>query len=251
MAGDARKPRPGPKRDTYGYQTLRPINWLVFLLPLLAFFQWGMMTYGTELLVPRYLQGFLRFFGGGAAWLPGVFIVVVLLAQQAAHKDGWAVQPTAVAGMAGESIFWTFPLIALNLVTGYAAAPKAAASWLSPQASDAVQKGLYAVGAGIYEEFVFRLILISLLMLIFVDILGLRRDAVAIGAVLVSALLFALCHFTYPELAGNAHFDRGRFIFFVTAGVYWGGLFVFRGLAVAAGSHILWDLYALLASDNA
>ncbi len=35
------------------------------------------------------------------------------------------------------------------------------------------------------------------------------------------------------------------FIFLAVAGTLWGALYVYRGFAVAVGSHIVWNLYAL------
>ena len=238
------------RRKGYGYQTLRPINCLIFIALPLAFFQWGAANYGTDLVTPQHLHSLLRFFGATAAYLPALMIVFVLLAQQAAHKDGWSVQPKAIAGMLGESIFWTGPLIVLSLVTGHVTANAAASIAESPQGQQALQHALRAIGAGIYEEFVFRLIFISLAMLIFVDILGLRKDVIAVGAVIVAAVIFSLGHFTPEELTGQVHFERGRFLFLATAGVYWGALFVFRGFGIAVGCHILWDVFVLISQPT-
>jgi hypothetical protein len=234
------------KAGGYIAQTLRPVNNLLLVAPLLLFFHWGAATYGTDLVAPRAMHSLLRFFGATAVWLPAMLIAVVLIAQQIGHKDpcGWAPSGKALAGMLGEAIFWTCPLIAVSLVSG-AAAHQAAVLDLSPAGQYWMQQMLQAVGAGVYEEFTFRVVFVSLLLLVLVDIAGLRKDVTAVAAVLVSAVLFSLAHFS-----GEAAFDRGRFLFLAVAGVYWGGLYVFRGFGIAAGCHVLWDVYVSLAAGS-
>jgi len=53
--------------------------------------------------------------------------------------------------------------------------------------------GLYvlAIGAGIYEELVFRLIAFAVLSLLLHDLLGLPRRRTALAVVLISALAFS------------------------------------------------------------
>ncbi len=101
-----------------------------------------------------------------------------------------------------------------------------------------------AVGAGIYEEFFFRLVLVSVAMAIFVDLLKLPAAKVAIAAVCVSATLFALCHWENLALPGG--FAWQKFFFLLLAGLLWGVIYIHRGLGIAIGSHIVWDLYAMV-----
>ena len=123
MAKEPRKPKP----NTYQGQDAAPLNNLVFILPMLVIFQAGTAFYGTNLLAPRDLHKLLKYFGATAAYLPAVFVVVVMLVQHALHKDPWEIQPKALAGMLGESIIWMIPLIVLVHVAGYLAAGAQAA----------------------------------------------------------------------------------------------------------------------------
>ena len=232
------------RRDNYSRQTLRPLNCLVFILPLLLFFQIGTAYYGTALFAPRDLHKLLRYFGATAAYLPVVLIVAVLLTQHLARRDPWQVRPKALAGMFAESMVWAAPLVAMNYLTGLL--PAAAAE---PGAENALRQILTSVGAGIYEEFIFRLIFISLIMLIFVDVFELRKDVVAVLTVIVSAVLFGLYHFSGAQLLGGQGFSWPRLLFFTTAGVYLGGLFVFRGFGVAVGAHAAYNIYVFVCAS--
>ncbi|HOF18283.1 MAG TPA: CPBP family intramembrane metalloprotease [Phycisphaerae bacterium] len=242
MASDGSgKPR---RKDNYFHQTQRPLNCLVFILPGLVFFHVGSAVYGgSRLLVPQWVGQVLRYFGGTAAFLPPLLIVVTLLLVHAAHKDPWKIHPKALAGMFGESIAWTLPLIALGFFTRRIAAQPG--SLLTAEGDKLLQNVLLAFGAGIYEEFIFRFLLISLALLIFVDLATLRKDIVTFVAVLAGAGLFSLCHFTGESVAGDTAFNWSQFTFLATAGVLWGTLFVYRGFGIAVGAHIFWDLYVL------
>ncbi len=105
-----------------------------------------------------------------------------------------------------------------------------------------------SLGAGIYEELVFRLGLMSVLVW-----LGMRAVAawslpkwVAGGmAVVVSALAFSWFH----HLCGEP-FDRTRFVFRTMAGVLLGGLMWGRGYGVCVYTHTIYNLYFYLATHG-
>ena len=166
--------------------------------------------------------------------------MAVLLIQQLLHRRPWKVQRKAVAGMVAESVIWTIPLLAVAYLSGHGLAGSVA----TPAGAGLLTKILTAFGAGIYEEFVFRMVLISLLVLLLADVAGLRRDLVTVGAVILAAVLFSLCHFRM--LGGSDDFAWDGLVFRSVAGVLWGALFIYRGFGIAVGSHIVWDIYVLV-----
>lgn len=234
--------------DTYRRQTLRPLNGLLFILPMLLFFQVGSGYYGTSLLAPRHLHKLLKYFGATAAYLPPLTIVLVLLSQQVLHRpaaDRWKIRPNVLAGMFGESILWMIPLIGLSRLAGRLLAHQATSSpaggW-----EDVLRRSLLAVGAGIYEEFLFRLVFICLTLLVAVDIFGLKKELFAVVAVVLGALTFSLYHFSGSQLADMSSFPWTEFAFRAAAGVYLGGLFVLRGFGIAVGAHAFYNIYVLV-----
>ena len=226
------------QRDSYFHATQRPVNSLIFLLPLLGFFHVGKVLYGAE---PLLVGRFLEFFGATATFLPALAIALVLLLQQAARRDGWKVQPAALAGMVAESLVYTLPLIALSFFTN----PTVSANTGAAGGQQFWEEIFRGVGAGIYEEFLFRLLLVGLGLLLLVDILELNETASAFCVIVLGGLLFSLVHF---DLVGaDQPFDWGSFIFLAIAGMFWGLLYTKRGFGIAVGSHILWDLYVVIA----
>jgi membrane protease YdiL (CAAX protease family) len=251
MSAMASPPRPDrPNRSGYAYLTHRPLNNLLFILPALLFFQVGSMAYDSNLLAPRHLGRLLRFFGGTAPYLPALLIVVVLLVQHVIRRDRWRAQPWVLVGMLGESLGWVLPLIAMSHVTGKAFLPVAAGPVAGPScqavttaaAPGLMHQVLLAVGAGIYEEFIFRLALVSLALLVFVDVFELPRDGVALAAVGVAAVLFSFYHLSLAQLANWSNFPAFALVFRMLAGAYLGGLYLLRGFGVAVGTHTLWNL---------
>ncbi len=230
--------------DRYFQQSRYPLNSLVLVGPLLIVFHLGSGGADINLLAPHLIGKFLAHFGATADILPPVLIVAALLIQQAMAKRPWKVQPFPIAGMVAESILWTIPLIAISQVTGrlilqYAPPAQAGAN----EVYSASAKVSLAIGAGIYEEFLFRLAFISLALLLFVDVFGLKKRLVAATAIILGAIVFSLCHFSPAQLLDPALLDWPKLIFLTMAGLLWGCIYTYRGFGIAVGSHILWDLY--------
>jgi hypothetical protein len=94
------------------------------------------------------------------------------------------------------------------------------------------------LGAGVYEEALFRLALVPL----FFGVLRLLQMPTVLAsslAVTSSALLFSLAH--HAGTPGEA-FTWFAFIFRWLAGVYFAWVFVVRGFGVAVGTHSAYDV---------
>jgi membrane protease YdiL (CAAX protease family) len=96
------------------------------------------------------------------------------------------------------------------------------------------------LGAGIYEELLFRLILLSGVLWM------LKRAGAAprlrlVGAILLTSLLFAAAHYVGPHGEPLHWFS---FLFRFLAGVFFAVLFVYRGFGIAAGAHAGYDVLA-------
>jgi hypothetical protein len=95
-----------------------------------------------------------------------------------------------------------------------------------------------AVGAGIYEELLFRFFLISLLILIFDKLAGGKRSVYTVLAVAIAAILFSAFHY----IGGREAFAFDSFIFRFYAGAILGALFVARGIGVTSYTHAIYNL---------
>jgi membrane protease YdiL (CAAX protease family) len=100
-----------------------------------------------------------------------------------------------------------------------------------------------SLGAGVYEETVFRLGIMAGLAALLERGVGFRRWASALVALIVSSVLFSAMHHIPPY---GDPFTIGVFTFRVLAGACFALIFWFRGFAVAVYTHALYDLYVLV-----
>jgi hypothetical protein len=101
-----------------------------------------------------------------------------------------------------------------------------------------------SLGAGIYEELLFRVLLVSALVAI-ASALRWPRPAAVGFAVVGSALVFSAFHYIGPL---GDQFTIASFAFRAVAGLMLSGLYVARGFGVTAWTHALYDVaLALLA----
>jgi membrane protease YdiL (CAAX protease family) len=129
------------------------------------------------------------------------------------------------------------PIMTAGASGGEAALASSSDILLAATAPDWRGMVVLSLGAGIYEELVFRLIAFAALSLVFVDLLkGDRRRAGPL-IVVVAAVLFALYHYKGPEA-----FTWPTFVFRTVAGLYFGVVFLVRGFGVTVGSHAAYDI---------
>lgn len=94
------------------------------------------------------------------------------------------------------------------------------------------------MGAGIYEEAIFRLVLFSALRVLLVIGDFPRSTATALAAA-ISAVLFAAAHHLGTGVEG---FNATVFLYRTLAGLYFAGLFALRGFGIAVGAHAGYDV---------
>jgi len=106
-----------------------------------------------------------------------------------------------------------------------------------------VARVVMSFGAGVYEETVFRLGLMTGLTALFERGLGFRRWLAMLAGLALSSVLFSAMHHIPPY---GDPFAVGVFTFRVLAGACFGLLFWYRGFAVAVYTHALYDLWVLV-----
>lgn len=230
MAKDSKKRSSGGARGLLA----KPLESLVFLLPLIVFYELGSWHAKERVIAFDFVWRFLELFGPVGALAPSLAVVVILLATHFASREPFRVRWPRVALMYLEAAALAMPLLLMVRLLNSGAL--AGGSGTSDGLLDQIA---LSVGAGIYEELVFRLVMISLIVMIGVDILRLDRAGVAAFAVIASSLFFAAHH--HPPI-GNDPFSAGAFAFRTAAGMYLAGIFWFRGYGPAAGCHAAYNI---------
>jgi hypothetical protein len=99
---------------------------------------------------------------------------------------------------------------------------------------------MVSLGAGIYEELLFRVLLVSALMLIARKVFGWSRGGASVFAVMLGALIFSAFHYIGPF---GDRFTLASFTFRAVAGLLFSGLYVLRGFGITAWTHALYDVF--------
>ena len=96
-----------------------------------------------------------------------------------------------------------------------------------------------AIGAGIWEELLFRVGLIGMLIYLMENFLGYSQLFASLVAVIIGAFFFSYFHYI-GELGDIFTFKS--FSLRAIAGVFLGSLYIFRGFGITAYTHIFYDM---------
>lgn len=99
---------------------------------------------------------------------------------------------------------------------------------------------MISLGAGVYEELLFRVILVSGLAGIARRAFGWRATTSGLFAAGVGALIFSAFHYIGPY---GDRLELGSFTFRAVAGVLFSGLYLLRGFGITAWTHALYDVF--------
>lgn len=235
--------RPLPR--SYLQRSQMPLASLIFLLPFIIFYEIGTRQFAFDaahqteqrIIAFNLMQEFFGWFGATGRYMPAAAVVVILLSVHIAHNDPWTVKPGTLVGMAIEGAAWALPLLVLGTL---------AARWLAQHLPLLTGGGdwrtllVLSFGAGIYEEMVFRLIALTVLHMVFIDVLRMRKSAGYLLMVVISSLAFAFYHYL-----GFEAFSWRSLVFRTGAGVYFAVIFLTRGFGVTAFSHSCYDIFVI------
>ena len=219
---------------------------LILIFPLLIVYQLGvLLTYpmlnGADF-VSGLLFGQLRF--TQPQYLFFVLLVTVgFLATVVMLRRRQPFQTRIVVPIVLESTIYALTmgsLIVLVMTKVFGISPRLAAA---VEQQGILARVVMSLGAGVYEELVFRLGLLGGLFYVADRVFRWGKWPSLALALLLSSLAFSAAHHV-PPYGDPLQIDV--FTFRALAGVFFGLLFWFRGLAVAVYTHALYDVYVLL-----
>lgn len=234
--------------DSYWSLARSPLHCLIFLLPLLTIYEVGVLWMGGSRATfmrngaDYWMRTWLLQQGWEFEWLLPVLVISALLAWQVVGRYPWAVRLDTLIGMGAESLLFACVLLLLGqtqdiVFQQYIDPPQLAvsptAAWGSPTA-----RTVSFVGAGIYEEVLFRLLALPL-GFVALRILLVPDRLATVLAVVGTSLLFSLAHYIGP---GADTFHYFSFVFRTVAGLFFAILFVLRGFGITVGAHAVYDV---------
>ncbi len=255
---------PAPAVD-YWVDSKRPLASLIFLLPLLTAYEWGVRWFdATHIAAVRngadtWMQTWLLQVGVNRPWVLPALIVAILCGWHLVRRYPSRVSFETLIGMFSESLLGAILLLVLGQVLSlsFRHAGWMPAETITMEVPTRLASAVGFLGAGIYEEVLFRLLLLPATFLGLRTILIPRRTA-AVVAVLSTSLIFSLAHYVTPTggetLLSLAAFSQATqqvtatpeawfgFGFRMLAGVVFAVLFLLRGFGITVGCHALYDL---------
>jgi len=186
-------------RSDYWHESRRPLTSLVFVLPLLFLYEGGVLLLGPSAVrngADVWLRTLLDWLGFGQYFLLPVLTIGALLAWHHTRREPWQVRPRVLHRMLLESLALALVLLVVAHVQGALlmrwemSAPLVAlelpvGQWLARLVS--------FFGAGIYEEVLFRLLMLPGIAAL-IAFCGVAPRMRIVSAVLLTSLLFSLVH---------------------------------------------------------
>ena len=221
-----------------------PLYSFIFTLPLFLLYEVGIflissrhidqLRNGADVLMRQVLESFgiYGMYGFGGTFLIG-FLIAFL--RQKKNLRTSEIESRFLLIMFFESIVWATLLVIMMIKIP---------TFLSLSNEDhLIQQVVLAIGAGIYEEFVFRVLLISGLAILFGLIFNWGEFGKTFLSVIISSAIFSIFHFF------GSYGDTFSFpLFFVRffAGIFLAMIYIFRGFGITAYAHSIYDLFVLV-----
>ncbi|HVJ69481.1 MAG TPA: CPBP family glutamic-type intramembrane protease [Caulifigura sp.] len=243
----------------YWDEARRPLASLLFLAPLLISYEAAVVSLagaGLRNGADAWMRGWLGGLGFQFPWILPAVVGATLFGWHRVKRDTAQFQASTFLGMLGESLLFALVLIlcgqSLHSVMGEPLPNAMIAKW---NVSSMQLRVISSVGAGLYEEFLFRLLLVPALITATGFVIR-NRVVAAVLSVAASSLIFAAAHYLPPAasaLSPLAYLEAVEavwqepplwygFLFRGLAGSAFGTLFVMRGFGVTVGSHAFYDV---------
>ena len=216
----------------------------LFTLPLfflyeinILFLSWDdilVVRNGADFLMRNILESFdiYGLYGLGLVFFLGLLVTYIFFIKEDQQQE---VNVNFLFIMLAESIFWSVVLYFLLF--------KFMVLLMNPVGKTILQQVTLAIGAGIYEEFLFRVLLIAGLSGILGFVFMWDKTFKSIIAVVLSGGIFSAFHFMgeYGDF-----FSMELFLIRFFAGLILGVLYMYRGFGITAYTHSIYDLIVLI-----
>ena len=176
----------------------------------------------------------------------GVIVVVgIALVLRDLRQSRDRLRPGIFAGMLGESVLLASVFgIVVGVTTAKLLGSLHALSLGPIDQTTWSTRMMLSLGAGLYEELFFRVLLVTGIAAGARIILGLGAKASGVIAASAGALIFSAFHYIGPY---GDKLELQSFVFRALSGLAFSGLYLMRGFGITAWTHALYDAFLLLA----
>ena len=238
----------------YLVESRRPLTSLAFLAVPLLVYELGVLTLGPDAIrdgvdarngIDVLLRDLLQSLGFGQYFLLPILTISGLLAWHHTTGDAWRISWGAAWGMLVECTLLAALLVVIVSLFGRMVPTAAIQGGDSSEITQWLGTFIAYLGAGIYEEVLFRLILLSLCSAL-IGIVGGSPRTKTVGAVILTSIAFSAAH----HLPGGEAFDLYNFLCRIVAGLFFAVLVLRRGFGIAAGTHAGYDIFVGILLPN-
>lgn len=239
--------QPQSTSSDYWSDARTPLSSLLFLIPWIVVYEFGVLVMGQDQPdtvrngADFWMRSLLSQLGLTQNLLLPTIVVTMLLAWHVMRKNPWQVRVETQLGMLAESVLLAIGLVAVGqchdmLFRHGATEPSETVALLN--AVGPVTRAVSFIGAGVYEEVMFRLLLVPAAFMVFRMFEFPPKWAAAMAAVCTS-FLFAMAHHIGPSAEALNLF---AFSFRAAAGLFFATVFLLRGFGITVGCHAAYDL---------
>ncbi|MGI8498616.1 MAG: CPBP family glutamic-type intramembrane protease, partial [Gemmatimonadaceae bacterium] len=159
------------------------------------------------------------------------------------RENGGGLRLRVFAGMAAESVAYALAFgVVVGMITARLLGVLATLAIGPAQALAPSRQLMISLGAGLYEELLFRVVLVSALAYVARSLLGWSKRVAGFAAVLLGAAIFSGFH--YIGAFGDP-LTLESFTYRMIGGLFFSALFLLRGFGVTAWTHALYDVFLL------
>ncbi len=232
--------------DELGYweQSRTPLASLAAVAPLVVFYELGVLLLGPGEVrngAEVWLRQLLSLMGLGEYFLLPLVTVGILVGWHFLAKRPTRLTAGLLAGMMLESLGLALLLVGIAhfqawLMSVYSDQPPG--TWLAGEPQGLSSRLVCFAGAGLYEELLFRLVMLPACFALLAAC-KLRPAPAAAWAVLLSSLAFSAAHYLGPL---GDEWQISSFVFRTLAGAIFAVVFLARGFGIVACTHAAYDV---------
>lgn len=232
-------PPPLPFALTYFRESRDFATGFLLIVPLLLGYEIGIVLLRSEVI--NWAHGIIRLVFHMLGWAEPVLfagIVAMLVVVALARAERLRIDAELFGLMLAESVLYA---CALGLVC--TAVTRRLVVMGTSCGSTLAHDLVLSVGAGVYEELLFRVVLLGAVYY------GLKRwtkvkpGAAMFVAIVGSSLVFSLCHHVGPY---GEPWEAWRLVYRFVMGVAFAAIYIYRGIGIVVYTHALYDVFVSL-----
>ena len=232
-------------RISYWTLSRSPYYSFIFVLPFLAMYEVMVLFLNRDQMIllrngaDVLMRQFLSIFGEWGFYVLSISYILIFLFVFLIQKKDWnitVIKSDYLLGMLAEGTVWGFGLyFFMRYIPVFL---------MFPSGKELFQQITLAIGAGLYEELVFRVISITVIFHLLRLIFQWDKQFSLIISIVISATIFSSFHFvgSYGDV-----FTLSLFIYRSFAGIVLGVIYVVRGFGIVSYAHMIYDFIVIVA----